>query len=301
MKKRILCILLILCMVLSILPLTAYAEETQEVTHYKIWIEGEEITSSRLSGQSGWSYDPDTCTLYLRNYQTSTLGYHNGQYQDKYDIYTLIYSPWVDNLTIHLSGDNVLGDDSFPYEAYDGNKRVINGITALGNLTITGDPGAKLKIYTHDNSIYAKNLTLKGNITLNTASQITSVFTVENLTMEGNCKLFATCTSVFKGLSAVSVGENLHVQEGFYLDATAVAKSKWYSGVQDGIHLNGYKHHENYICSIYVGNEAYIDGGKVLAYFDKKDSSYISSDTYYEEKYGSTKAFFACSIYRQRR
>lgn len=50
MKKRILSILLTFCMVMGLVPITVFAEDTR----YGVWIMGEEITSSRkTSGRAG--------------------------------------------------------------------------------------------------------------------------------------------------------------------------------------------------------------------------------------------------------
>ncbi len=302
MKKRILSILLMLCMVLSALPLTVFAEETQKEIHYGVWIEGKEITSSRLSERTGWSFDPETYTLYLRNYQNGTLGYEWFTNTNKRNGYVLIYTEqWIARreLTIHVSGENnYLGDETFPYTATA--KNIYYGIFVRGKLTITGDPGSKLKIFTNGNAIVATNdLTVKNNVTIEATSLDTTVYTTNNLTMEGYSRLYATCTGVYKGLAAVSVNGDLHSLTGSYLEANAIFRVPYHE-------LSVFwciNKHNNVISSVYVYGGAYINGGKVLTCFEKKESAYVTwlngqdFKTYSEERYGTSKAFFAYCIY----
>ncbi len=302
MKKRILSILLALCMVMSALPLTVFAEETQKEIHYGVWIEGKEITSSRLSERTGWSFDPETYTLYLRNYQNGTLGYEWFTNTNKRNGYVLIYTEqWIARreLTIHVSGENnYLGDETFPYTATA--KNIYYGIFVRGKLTITGDPGSKLKIFTNGNAIVATNdLTVKNNVTIEATSLDTTVYTTNNLTMEGYSRLYATCTGVYKGLAAVSVNGDLHSLTGSYLEANAIFRVPYHE-------LSVFwciNKHNNVISSVYVYGGAYINGGKVLTCFEKKESAYVTwlngqdFKTYSEERYGTSKAFFAYCIY----
>lgn len=302
MTKRILSILLMLCMVMSALPLTVFAEETQKEIHYGVWIEGKEITSSRLSERTGWSFDPETYTLYLRNYQNGTLGYEWFTNTNKRNGYVLIYTQqWVaKELTIHVSGENnYLGDETFPYTATA--KNIYYGIFVRGKLTITGDPGSKLKIFTNGNAIVATNdLTVKNNVTIEATSLDTTVYTTNNLTMEGYSRLYATCTGVYKGLAAVSVNGDLHSLTGSYLEANAIYRVHRYE--QEVFWC--INKHNDVISSVYVYGGAYINGGKVLTCFEKKESAYVTKlnadkdyADYHEERYGTSKAFFAERIY----
>lgn len=52
MKKRLLSIILTLCMAMSITPLNAFA-----VTEYGIWIGEEQVTSDKTWSKQGWKYD----------------------------------------------------------------------------------------------------------------------------------------------------------------------------------------------------------------------------------------------------
>ena len=138
MKRRILCFLLTMCVVLMLVPSMALAAEER----YGVWILGEEITSSRkISQKYGWEFDPDTYTLTLRNFQIGTIGTKISALFDKYSLYGLIYvDTSVDDLTIRLEGkESYLGDEAFPYENCNKNKEAYYGICATGtNLTITG-------------------------------------------------------------------------------------------------------------------------------------------------------------------
>ena len=66
MKKRFLGILLCLCMVLSLMPATVFAEETT----YDLWIGDENFTSGKKTisvGGGTATFDPDNSKLTLNN------------------------------------------------------------------------------------------------------------------------------------------------------------------------------------------------------------------------------------------
>ena len=70
MKKRFLGILLCLCMVLSLMPATVFAEETT----YNLWIGGENFTSGKTTisvGGGTATFDPDSSKLTLSNISLS--------------------------------------------------------------------------------------------------------------------------------------------------------------------------------------------------------------------------------------
>ena len=69
MKKRLLSIILTLCMVMSITPLNAFA-----VTEYGIWIGDEQVTSDKTWSKQGWKYDIQSKTLTLLGYNMATIG-----------------------------------------------------------------------------------------------------------------------------------------------------------------------------------------------------------------------------------
>ena len=289
MKRRILCFLLTMCVVLMLVPSMALAAEER----YGVWILGEEITSSRkISQKDGWEFDPDTYTLTLRNFQIGTIGTKISALFDKYSLFGLIYvDTSVDDLTIRLEGkESYLGDEAFPYENCNKNKEAYYGICATGtNLTITGNRGAILKIETHENAIECKSLTIKDSVTVEAVSQGTCIYAGGDITIEGLGTLVnARTTDIIKGQAAVSTRGKLYVGESSYLVTCSVAKSSSWERV--GFYPN--YPDTNYISSLYVAGVATVDGGIITAYFYKRKGSYINEYDYSIEDYGETKAFY---------
>lgn len=92
MKKRLLSGLLMCCMVLTMLPTTAFAA-TQ---NYNLWIGGERVTSDNLSGD-GWKFEPETNTLVLNGFGLATWGYNMGtdflgRYPKNVNMFAIIYA-----------------------------------------------------------------------------------------------------------------------------------------------------------------------------------------------------------------
>ena len=289
MRKRLFSMLLALCMVLTLIPSVAFADGD---TRYGVWIEGEEITSSRKWSRSGWEFDPDTYTLTLRNFQIGTIGTKISALFDKYSLFGLIYvDTSVDDLTICLEGDkNYLGDEAFPYENCTKYKEAYYGICATGtNLTITGNRGAILKIQTHENAIECKKLTIKDSVTVEAVSQGTCIYAGGDITIEGVGTIVnARTTDIIQGQAAVSTRGKLYVGESSRLITCSVAKSSSWERV--GFYPN--YPDTNYISSLYVAGVATVDGGIVTAYFYKRSGSYINEYDYSIEDYGETKAFY---------
>lgn len=289
MKRRILCFLLTLCVVLTLVPSVALAAEER----YGVWILDEEITSSRkISQKEGWEFDPNTYTLTLRNFQIGTIGTKISALFDKYSLFGLIYvDTSVHDLTIRLEGQkNYLGDEAFPYENCTKYKEAYYGIYATNtNLTITGNRGAILKIQTHENAIECKNLTIKDSVTVEAVSQGTCIYACGDITIEGVGTIVnARTTDIIKGQAAMSTRGKLYVGEGARLITCSVAKSSSWERV-------GFLHnlpHTNYISSLYVAGVATVDGGIVTSYFYKRKGSYINEYDYSIEDFGETKAFY---------
>lgn len=289
MKRRILCFLLTLCVVLTLVPSVALAAEER----YGVWILDEEITSSRkISQKEGWEFDPNTYTLTLRNFQIGTIGTKISALFDKYSLFGLIYvDTSVHDLTIRVEGqENYLGDEAFPYENCTKYKEAYYGIYATNtNLTITGNRGAILKIQTHENAIECKNLTIKDSVTVEAVSQGTCIYACGDITVEGVGTIVnARTTDIIKGQAAMSTRGKLYVGEGARLITCSVAKSSSWERV-------GFLHnfpHTNYISSLYVAGVATVDGGIVTAYFYKRKGSYINKYNYSIEDFGETKAFY---------
>lgn len=213
-------------MVICIVPTTVFAEDAR----YGVWILGEEITSSRkISQKEGWEFDPNTYTLNLRNFQMGTIGTKISALFDKYSLFGLIYvDTGVHDLTIRLEGkESYLGDEEFPNENCTKYKEAYYGIYAPStNLTITGEHWTKLKIYTHENAIECKNLTIKDSVTVEGVSQGTCIYACGDITIDGMGTIVnARTTDIIKGQAAVSTRGKLYVGERSRLITCSVAKS----------------------------------------------------------------------------
>ena len=252
-----------------------------------------EITSSRkISQKEGWEFDPNTYTLNLRNFQMGTIGTKISALFDKYSLFGLIYvDTGVHDLTIRLEGkESYLGDEEFPNENCTKYKEAYYGIYAPStNLTIFANRGAILKIYTHENAIECKNLTIKDSVTVEGVSQGTCIYACGDITIDGMGTIVnARTTDIIKGQAAVSTRGKLYVGESSRLITSSVAKSSSWERV-------GFFHNlpdTNYIFSLYVAGVATVDGGLITAYFYKRKGSYINEYDYSIEDYGETKAFY---------
>ena len=150
MKKRLLRVLLMCCMVLTMLPTTAFAA-TQ---NYNLWIGGERVTSDNLSGD-GWKFEPETNTLVLNGFGLATWGYNMGKdflghYPQNVNMFAIIYAEGKMDLTIRTEGKpSYIGDPDFGNrDRQYGDSDMPIAFTGIythgGNVTITGS--AKLNI-----------------------------------------------------------------------------------------------------------------------------------------------------------
>ena len=126
MKKRFLGILLCLCMVLSLMPATVFAEETM----YDLWIGSERFTSGKKTisvGGGTATFDPDNSKLTLNNI---TLTYNA-------ESMSAIQSD-ISDIQIELIGTNTINI------ARDGMAGI--WLDSSSKATITGTSGSKLII-----------------------------------------------------------------------------------------------------------------------------------------------------------
>lgn len=158
-----------------------------------------------------------------------TIGTKISALFDKYSLFGLIYvDTGVHDLTIRLEGkESYLGDEEFPNENCTKYKEAYYGIYAPStNLTITGNRGAILKIYTHENAIECKNLTIKDSVTVEGVSQGTCIYACGDITIDGVGTIVnARTTDIIKGQAAVSTRGKLYVGESSRLITSSVAKS----------------------------------------------------------------------------
>lgn len=154
MKKRLLSIVLTLCMVMSITPLNAFA-----VTEYGIWIGDEQVTSDKTWSREGWEYDPQSKTLTLRGYNIATIGKRINGNNESPSRFGIIYVEGAQDLNIKLVGNIELGDSPFSSQATTKYKESYSGIYAPdSNITIIGS--GTFSAVTHDAAIYCSNLTI---------------------------------------------------------------------------------------------------------------------------------------------
>lgn len=180
MKKRILSIVLALCMVMAIMPQAVFANSNEDSLpdgdlswEYDVWIGGTPVTRSQLAGP-GWLFDPDTYTLTLRPGFTSS---GTANLQDSTERAAVIYVKSDHSLTIELEGDVTLGAAGWE-NALTSNNKYLFGIYALkSDVTITGSH--TLNIYGSDTAVWCKCLTVDGT-KLNCRSYYTAVKVCSN-------------------------------------------------------------------------------------------------------------------------
>ena len=175
MKKRVLSIVLALCMVMAIMPQAVFANSNEDSLpegdlswEYDVWIGGTPVTRAQLAG-AGWLFDPDTYTLTLRPDFTSS---GTANLQDSTERAAVIYVKSDHSLTIELEGDATIGTAGWE-NALTADSKQVYGIYALSsNITITGSH--TLNVYGSDAAVWCKNLTVDGT-KLNCRSYYTAV------------------------------------------------------------------------------------------------------------------------------
>jgi len=109
MKKRFLSVALVLCMMLTLLPTAAFAEET---TDYKLWVGGVRVTSDNAANVTGGGITGDSGAVTF-DASTNTLTLKNADITGYYEYNSLINAGicWTDstnNLKLVLQGDNTV-------------------------------------------------------------------------------------------------------------------------------------------------------------------------------------------------
>ena len=182
MKKRFLGILLCLCMVLSLMPATVFAEETT----YDLWIGDENFTSGKKVisvGGGTATFDPDNSKLTLSNI---TLSYSKAS--------TAAIQSDIKDLQIELIGTNTININS------DGMAGI--WLDSSSKATITGTSGSKLII----------NSSGKENVGITTSSGVSLTMNNTNLTVNDN-----TTTATAKGyMVGLKLGGDLTMTGGSY-------------------------------------------------------------------------------------
>lgn len=175
MKKRILSIVLVLCMLMAFMPQAVLANSNEDSLpsgdlswENDVWIGGTPVTRSQLAGE-GWLFDPDTYTLTLRPGFSSS---GTANLQDSTERAAVIYVKSDHSLTIELEGDATIGTAGWE-NALTADSKQVYGIYALSsNITITGSH--TLNVYGSDAAVWCKCLTVDGT-KLNCRSYYTAV------------------------------------------------------------------------------------------------------------------------------
>lgn len=213
MKKRLLSIILTLCMVMSITPLNAFA-----VTEYGIWIGDEQVTSDKTWSKQGWKYDIQSKTLTLLGYNMATIGKRINGNSERPSRFGLIYVEGEQDLNIKLVGSIDLGDSPFSSQAATKYNESYSGIYAPdSNITIIGS--GTFSAVTHDAAIYCSNLTI-GDGTEQNATNV-------------SCESFGACiivkynmivndySTVWACANGPTVGMNgIYVEGSLYVNGT---------------------------------------------------------------------------------
>ena len=147
MKKRILGILLVLCMVLSFVPTTVLAAETP----YGLLIGDMAFTPSQKTisvGKGTATFDPDNSRLTLNNIN---LSYGNASMAAIQSAIPNLVVVLVGTNTINITNDKMAGiwqyDGGNVKITGDSNSKLIINSTGQNNKGITTDAGVNLRIY----------------------------------------------------------------------------------------------------------------------------------------------------------
>ena len=180
-----LCLALLLLLAPALLAVPARADG---VTHYNLWVGGQQVTSANLKYEGGqgdaygtgkWSYDPSIYTLTLDTYSYTGEGYYFTDYDDIYDrnvsCAAALFYDGETPLTIELVGENSLTqtaslsrplDESYGMLSYgDGEVTIQSAADPKGSLTLTAGDAKNYSqgIYIYDDlSVTDATLTATG-------------------------------------------------------------------------------------------------------------------------------------------
>ncbi|MGI6020946.1 MAG: InlB B-repeat-containing protein [Lachnospiraceae bacterium] len=168
MKKRILSIILILCMVIGLMPLTAAAEE-EAYWENKIWI-GDIPVNRKTDGTDTWVFVPLSNILILNDNFSEFVASKLTDSNDE----AYIRIEGLDNLTIRLSGKATVGVPGMEWISPESDRGVKTyGIYAPDTNLSIEDPGT-LNVYGNANAIWCKSLNITES-TVNCTSYATAI------------------------------------------------------------------------------------------------------------------------------
>ncbi|MPM11418.1 hypothetical protein SDC9_57762 [bioreactor metagenome] len=172
MKKRILSMALVLCMVLTLLPVSALAADPVPVT--ELWVGTTQVVQSggTVTGDTsgeGWSFDSATATLTLNGANITTTA-HDGISGDYSDFYYGIYC--YGDLNIIVTGDSTIDARAAADRSC--------GIYVRGNLSVSGSAELTTKGNWRGLCVN-ENLSLSGAVTLSAIAESTSLETIDGV------------------------------------------------------------------------------------------------------------------------
>ena len=229
MKKRILSVLLCLCMVCTLLPITSLAEGTT----YDLWVGGVEVTDENKDNITGTgihggegskvSYDPTSKTLTLNNVSIDGVhSFRNALGTDSAGIY-YAGNDFNASLKINLIGTNAIygqlgTSDISSYGIFSNSFWWKPTFTGNGSLTIQAGNGKYDDEYTTWSvGIYSGNDIIVGPYCTITATSGTANISAA-IFIGSYSKLTATQSKVTAGDSADSATEVDITSEDFYSD-----------------------------------------------------------------------------------
>ncbi len=229
MKKRILSMALVLCMVLTLLPVSVLAADPAPVM--ELWVGATQVVQSGgtvtadTSGE-GWSYDSATATLTLNGANITTT--------TKPDITN---DPWSGywSYGIYCYGDlNIVVTGDSTIDARAAADRSC-GLLVSGNLSVSGSAELTAKGNSRGLQV-SENLTVSGDATLSgiagggTNNTLTGVHVNGNITVSDTARLLGQALSSLYNYGVRSLIGNITI--GSEATLTGIADS--YTGLGDG-------------------------------------------------------------------
>lgn len=183
-------------MLLGMVPMMAYADDT-EVTTYDLWVGGVQVTSENADSITGdgidgrVSFDADTNTLTLDSATITGTSVFPYYYTDTYsDDMSVNIGSRISDLTIQLKESNSLTVEADPDTEY---QTCI--VSDEGNITLTGGEGAALTVSSADAGISVSGALRIEDVTLNGNADLGVIYS-DSLEM-ADCDAYLESTEDF--------------------------------------------------------------------------------------------------------
>lgn len=193
MKKRMISILICVCMALTMMPaatLTAWATDPAPVT--ELWVGSTQVVQSGTvpadASGTGWNYDAATATLTLDGANITTIA-HDGVTGESgsMDYYYYYGIFCYGDLNIVVTGDSTIDARATVFKS--------SGIYIHGNLSVSGS--AELTAKGNWRGLWvAENLILSGDVTLSGIAESTSLNTINGVYIENSITVSDTANLI---------------------------------------------------------------------------------------------------------